>query len=103
MGKMLYDARSKCEPIAFFALAFARDSGEGKLWVDPEQTSYDVRSATNLHAFNLIYTTKFSDGKPRGLEYLNKLSEKMTPEQRDFALSEGQRLFETYCKDVTFK
>jgi hypothetical protein len=103
MGKMLNEARAKCEPRAFLVFAYPDQFDEGKLWTVSENTSRNVRSLANLHTYNMININKFVDRHAKDLKYLAKLSSSLSYEEQAAAAEEGNRLYNSYCKDAAMK
>jgi hypothetical protein len=101
MGRILSDARAKCEPTAF--LAFAEGDGrlpQYKYWSDPEDMSSEIRQYANFIAYSLFYANRISGGEEIVSRYNSLLDQWSMPTyELEKAKAYGLSLYKKHCEN----
>jgi|GEM_PF-872226 len=100
MGKLLDEARQRCEPTAFKAFGFGSNSQIKKLWVEPEGAATDLNRYANMFAHNIFYVRNVANGDQKIPAFDAELKA-MFPRFSDADIKEardlGASMFNKYC------
>lgn len=103
MGKLLNEAREKCEPTAFLAFGYARDALEQyKLWTYSEDVSPEMSEYGNFVAYILFYLKKTSGGEEVADRYRHELKLRypnFAQYEIESAVKYGTSLYNKYCEN----